>query len=215
MSRDFGRREPTKGEKFDLLKQQVKQLEMALRVNQMLLKQLGGALDKIVSEQKHVEGNVGDVQYRLVATQNILGVDKAALQAEADRLKLDDFQKASDKEDADKGLEALPVVESQEDVVIITSKTPNEKEDRGFLRSKIQIKAMNQPELQAGLLGKKPGEKVSVTLNGVQHDVELLGVRKVPATPESAPAPQDTKLEIVANTPAPQQGASAEATAGA
>ena len=188
MTREFKQKQT----KFEALEQKVKQMEMATRVNQMLLKQFGSALDKITADLRHIEANIGDLQYRLVATNNITGLDKIAMQKESDRLKLEDFNKASDAEDKTRNLTLAEVVESQEDVVIISSKTPKEVEDRGFLRSKIQIKQMNQPSLQEALVGKRVGDKVTIELNGTEHEVELLGVRKVPAPAPVAEAPAAT-----------------------
>ncbi len=183
--------------KFDRLQNQVRQLEMSTRINQMVLKQVGTAMDKMTAELRHVEGEMGDLRYRLTAYQNITNVDKDLLQEETDRLKLIDFNTASGKEDSDKSLLVVDTVESQDDIVIITSKTPKETEERGFLRSKIQLKAMNQPVLQASLMGKTVGDKVTADLNGTEHEIELLGVRRIPTPPASLTDSSEGSLDQV------------------
>jgi sporulation protein YlmC with PRC-barrel domain len=126
-------------------------------------------------------GVMNDLQYRLLAYQEVSGVDIEALKAKADELRLKDYNEASDKEDAEKGLIPVDTVESVNDYVVISSTTPGEAQDKGIFRSKFRISESGIAELMTGLIGKKVGETLEVKLADLNHVVEVLAIRKDPA----------------------------------
>jgi hypothetical protein len=107
----------------------------------------------------------------------MLNVDEATLNAKADAIKLEDYNKASDKEDAEKGLSVADVI--AEDSIVIVTSTCDDK-DKEIFRSKFKLNEAGVPDLQANLLGKKVGDKVEVALNGITHNLEVLGIRTAP-----------------------------------
>ena len=167
-----------KGEKFQQLVKQVESLSMATRLNQLLIQKMGQQMGEMAQGISNSQTMLNDFQYRLLALQKNLNVNVDDLQAVADALKLEDFTKASDEQDADGTWDVIDTVETNNDTVIITSTTPGEKEDKGILRSRITVAEMQQPELQAKLIGAKTGDVVVHTLNGCEHHITILGVRR-------------------------------------
>jgi sporulation protein YlmC with PRC-barrel domain len=176
-----GFREKSKGERFEALEQQVEQLAQAVRISQMLIQQFMQSNRSMQSDLGRTVGVMNDLQYRLLAYQEVSGVDIEALKAKADELRLKDYNEASDKEDAEKGLIPVDTVESVNDYVVISSTTPGEAQDKGIFRSKFRISESGIAELMTGLIGKKVGETLEVKLADLNHVVEVLAIRKDPA----------------------------------
>jgi hypothetical protein len=171
---------PTKKpiDRVENLEKTVEQLSMSVRVSQMLLKQVLEQLQKHSDGLRSTTGMINDFQYRVLAMQNTLNLDKVKLAAAADELKLADWQSASDRDDIAAGLQSLQKVESATDYVVLTSTTPGVAEDRGIFRSKIQLAESGNKDLIDALVGKSVGEQVTVKLNGDDHLITLLGVRR-------------------------------------
>jgi sporulation protein YlmC with PRC-barrel domain len=176
-----GFREKSKGERFEALEQQVEQLAQAVRISQMLIQQFMQSNRSMQSDLGRTVGVMNDLQYRLLAYQEVSGVDIEALKAKADELRLKDYNEASDKEDAEQGLIPADTVESVNDYVVISSTTPGEAQDKGIFRSKFRISESGIAELMTGLIGKKVGETLEVKLADLNHIVEVLAIRKDPA----------------------------------
>lgn len=70
--------------------------------------------------------------------------------------------------------------------------------ENSIFRSRLKLSECGVPDLIQGLMGKTIGTKVAVKLNGIDHVVELLAIRKPPKT-EQVPQQADT-------APAPAQG---------
>ena len=163
-------------ERVMFLEKQVTNLEMALRVSQTLMQQL---LQQFVPMRNDLQTNVGivnDFQYRVLAIQKLLNIDPTQLSKESDAIKLVDWQASSDKADAQDGVVATSEIKDKTDIIIITSTTPDETEDKGIFRSRARLEELN-PEFQTTLLGKKVNETAELSLNGLRHVVTLLGVR--------------------------------------
>jgi hypothetical protein len=177
---------PTKSDRFEQMAKQVENLTMAVRVGQMMSQRMAQQLNSIVENLTINTGMLNDFQYRALAMQQLAGVDKSQLQAITDQLKLADFDKESEAKDQAGGFLVVDKVEGDDDTVLITSFTPDEKEDKGILRSRIKISDMNQADLQAKLVGCVVGSKVEATLNGVNHVIEILGIRRAAPVPAEA-----------------------------
>jgi uncharacterized protein (UPF0254 family) len=163
-------------ERVMFLEKQVTNLEMALRVSQTLMQQM---LQQFVPMRNDLQTNVGivnDFQYRVLAIQKLLNIDPVLLSKESDTIKLVDWQASSDKADLQEGVVAADEVKDKTNIIIITSTTPGETEDKGIFRSRARLEELN-PEFQAALLGKKVNETAELSLNGLRHVVTLLGVR--------------------------------------
>ena len=192
-------RQLTKGQRFELVEKNVKQLQMTTKVNQMMLQQIGNSVSPMQNDLGELAARQRELQYRVLACQELLSLKLDDIEAKSLELQAKDFQESSDKEDADKSYIVADVV-AENSAVIITSKTPEEEEDKGIFRSKIVLSDIAIPELSESLLGKKVGDKVESDVNGVKHVIEVLGIRSVPepepekeeATVASKPAQEST-----------------------
>lgn len=180
------RKNMTKGERFESMEKRVSQLEMAGRITQMLIQQIGNSVSPMAQDLGELATRQREYLYRTLALQELLGVDLSILNTKSIDLQVKDFNESSDKEDAERGYTVTDVV-TEDSVVILTSKTPNEAEDKGYLRSKLLVSQIGFPQLKTDLVGKKVGDTVEADINGVKHMITVLGVRAVP------PAPVETK----------------------
>jgi small-conductance mechanosensitive channel len=163
-------------QRIEVLEKNIENISMALRVNQLLLKQVIDQLQPMQSELKNNTGMLNDFQYRVLGLQKCLPVDAQQLAAIVDDMKLDHWQEASDKDDVSNKLENKNTVSSKEDIVIITSTVLNDVPSSGIFRSKIKLEEAGV-ELTNALLEKQVGDTVEVKLNNEMHKITLLGVR--------------------------------------
>jgi hypothetical protein len=166
---------------IETFKKQIENLNMAMRINQTMLKQIMDNLLNVSSESKNLTGMFNDFQYRFLATQKFLNVNTDEVAKIADSMKLDDWNKASQKDDIDNGFQEVDTVMDASNIVILTSKTPEEAEDKGIFRSKVLLSETGSQELINSLMSKKVGDVVEVQLNEVKHVITLLGVRVKPS----------------------------------
>ena len=188
-----GKRQLTKGQRFELLEKKVQQLEMTTRVNQMMLQQIGNTVSPMQNDLGEFISRQRELQYRALAIQELLNLKVEDIEAKSLELQVKDFQESSDKEDATNNYTPTDVV-AEDSVVIVTTTTPDAEKDQGILRSKLAMSDVNLPDLQASLLGSKVGDAFETDINGVKHRVEVLGIRKVPA-PE--PEAEETEATMV------------------
>lgn len=195
MSRNGFRQKAAPNRKQMIKEQEVtlRNLQMAVRVMQIMNQQLATNFQNMQNDITRLMGVVNNLQYKATALQDVLGVDQATLNTKADAIKLEDYNKASDKEDAEKGLTVVDTVEANS-VCIVTSTC--EDKDKEIFRSKFNLDQSGVPELQEKLLGKKVGDKVEVTLNGVVHTIELLGIRRAPPAAAAEETVQQASVEV-------------------
>lgn len=175
----------TKGERQEALEKRVASLEMAVRVSQMLLQQMGGSLQPLSRDLGELANRQRDLQYKVLAFQALTNLDAEAVNAKAEELNLKDFEEASAKEDAEKGYTSAEVI-AEDSIVILSSVA--EKAEKSILRSKLMVEEIGFPQLKADLLGKKRGDKISADVSGVQHEITILDIKTAPA-----------KLEVVSS----------------
>ena len=176
----------TKVEKFDSMTKQLETMAMALRLNQMMVQNLNKQMNSMHQDLTTATGLVNDFQYRLLALQQLSGIDTSIMQTMADSLKILDFDKESAKKDLDEEMVEIQQIESDEDTVIISSSTPDVTPDQGILRSRIKIADMNQPQLATSLKDKKLGDEVEANLNNTKHIIRILGIRRTTKVSEPA-----------------------------
>lgn len=174
-------KKPTKKKLQDEYMQAIQGLQTQAQFTQNILQQLlqnGQRLDSDVGNAMNI---INDLQYRTLAMLELSGVNKDDLNAKADELKLKDFVTASDKEDTEKGLinDDAGVV-SNDSIVIVSSTTPDEEEDRGIFRYKFVMGQSGQPTLEASLFDMKVGSTVEADFAGIKHVVTVRGIRKAP-----------------------------------
>lgn len=166
-------------DKFRELDVQIQNVEMASRISQMMLKQV---LEQFQGLRRDVDNSMGilnDFQYRTLAMLELGGFDKVELDKLAEKYKLVDYSKASDQEDAIKGYlndDAGTVAENS--IVIITSTTDG-NEDKGIFRSKFNMDECRTETLRTKLLGSKVGDIIDEEINGENHTITILGLRKI------------------------------------
>lgn len=177
-------------ERLRSLETELKNMQMAMRISQMMLQQSMQNMQGMKQDLGAAMGLINELQYKILGVQRLTGLDSAQLAAIADELRLKDFNEASDKEDAEQGFTVGTVVD-QDSTVILTSKT--EGSDKGIFRSKIKLSECGVPDLIKAFEGREVGAKAIVQLNGVEHEVELLAIRQPPKaepvaqTSDSAP----------------------------
>ena len=181
-----------KGSKKLPLKDRVEQLEtmlsnlqMVMNISQAMIKNINSAGMKVDQDVSNMMGVVNDLQYRTLSMMENTVFNKDELNEIADKFKLKDFNDASDKEDAEKGF-IIGKETTPDSIVIITSTADN---DAGIFRSKLAIKDTVLPELKEKLVGKKVGDHVVANINGLEHNIEILGIREEqPKKEENIPA---------------------------
>ena len=179
-----------KKDKYDELVKQVEVLASSVRLNQIMIQNMHKALQEIANNTRNNTSVIDDLQFRILALKDINNISTERVQNVADSLKVKAFEEASVLKDQEEKAAAVDQVESEEDIVIIRSKTPDKEKDTGILRSRIQIKDMNIPDLAKKLLGAKVGTEVETFLNSDRHVVTVLGIRRKPVeapaqTPEA------------------------------
>jgi len=179
---------PTTKDRIRQLEVDFKNVQMALNISQMMVKQLMSQVEMMRQDAANSLNLANDLQYRTLAMINLMNIDTNALDAEADKLKLKDYNEASDKEDVEKGYTIGDVVK-EESIVIISSTTDTDV-DQGIFRSKIPVVQIPYEAMKNDMIGKKVGDKFQADINGVIHNVEIIGIRELPA-----------KLELVSDEP--------------
>lgn len=168
----------SKAESIQKMDVELKNLQMAGQVTQMMVKNLMTNLQNMSKDLGKAFNIINELQYKILAMQGVGNFDMAALNAKADELRLNDFIEASDAEDVSGGFTVGDKVEDSS-VVILTSTT--QAAEGGLFRSRIKLAECGVPALIEGLKGQPVGTKVKCVLNGTEHEVELLGIRNPPS----------------------------------
>ena len=176
-------------ERLRSLETELKNLQMAGRISQMMTQQLMQNNQRMQQDLGQAMGLINELQYKILGVQRLTGLDAAQLAAIADELRLKDFNEASDKENAEQGFTVGTAVD-EDSTVILTSKT--QETDKGIFRSKIKLSECGVPDLIKAFTGREVGAKALVQLNGVEHEVELLAVYQ---PPKAEPVPQASSVE--------------------
>ena len=186
MSKSKGQAQ-SRGEKFEALEAKVKNLEASIRIMQMMQQQMG---QSIMPMQQDVSGMATQLQtasYTNLALQEVLSVDTDKLDTVYQKLRLADYNEVSTKEDEANGYTSLEEVASDQNIVILTSYTPEESKDKGIFRTKMVVAELG-PDLSELMIGKKVGDTFDHELQGLKHTFELLAVKDVPAPVVEVPA---------------------------
>lgn len=165
-------------ERLRELETSIQNSQMALRIQQMMVQQLMQSNKNMADDLGRALGLINELQYKLLAVQSVANLDLIALNSVANELRLKDFNEASDKEDAEGGFTVGDVV--NEDSTVILTSTTDEGADKGIFRSRIKLADCGVPDLVTAFTGREVGAKAIVQLNGVEHTVELLGIRQPP-----------------------------------
>lgn len=181
-----GLNKPNQLERIAALEKNAETISMGVRVSQMLVKQITEQFQQLQQQLYIKTSAVNDLQYRLLALQAVTGVDIDKVQAEADRLKIEEWNKASDEDSIAKGLVAIDSVLDEQSIVIFMSSTPDLPEDRGIFRSKVRLIELGSKEAIDAFRGKKVGDEFEVVLAEQKHLVTLLAIYSEPESQEVA-----------------------------
>jgi TolA-binding protein len=173
-----GFRTPPQADRIKQLETELQNMQMASRVSQMMIQQLMQNLKNMSEDLSKNINQFYELQYKFNAIQKHLNLDLNTLNEIANSQRLVDFESAAAKADEKEGLlladEATP-----DSTIVITSTASDEAGvDNGIFRSRLKLSESGSPELIEKLTGKKVGDKVTVTLNGLQHEVQLLSIKK-------------------------------------
>lgn len=166
----------SKNDQFNELKTELTNLQMAGRISQMMTQQLMQNVKSMSEDLGSALNQLYELQYKYGAVQKLLNLNVAQLNGLANDQRLVDFTEASAKQDVKENLVPGETVETDSTVTITTTAQDEQGNDRGIFRSRLKLSESGVPDLITALTGKKVGYKVSVTLNGLEHNVELLSV---------------------------------------
>lgn len=175
--------QPTNSQRLREVDVELKNLQMAGRVNQMMVQQLMTNLQNMSQDLGKAYGIINELQYKILSMQSVGVVagtgqfDMTALNSKAETLRLNDFIETSDAEDVKGGFTQGNVVQD-DSTVIITSTAPGT--DAGIFRSRIKLAECGVPSLIQAFAGQPVGTRAKAMLNGVEHEIELLAIRNPP-----------------------------------
>jgi hypothetical protein len=173
-------KQPSTKDRIRQLEVNLENVQMAMQMSQMMVKHLTNQFQTFQNDLGSTMGMVNDFQYRTLAMLELGNFKKEDIEAKAEELKLIDFNKASDKEDIAKGfLNDDEGVINEDSIVLITSSTPDTEEDEGIFRSKFPMSECLTPDVREKLLGSKVGDTVVSNINGIDHNITILGLRKL------------------------------------
>jgi hypothetical protein len=154
----------------------VSQLQMATKVSQMLIQQMGQSVTSMSRDFNELTARQRELQYSVLAIQELLSLSADVVTAKAEELQIKDFAEASAKEDAASGaVDAEVVVE--ESTVVLTSKVGV---GGGILRTRLKVAEVGFPQLKQDLIGKKVGDSFLADISGTQHSITILGIKVMP-----------------------------------
>jgi len=175
----------SKKEQVRNIEVEVKNKQMASRVSQMMTQQLMQNVQSMSQDLGNALNQLYELQYKYTALQKHLNLPTEVLNEIANQQRLVDFNDASSKQDVKDGLLDAVEVANDSTITITTVAKDEGGADRGIFRSRLKLAECGVPDLITGLAGKKVGDKLSVKLNGLDHEVELLSIRN-PAPVEVA-----------------------------
>lgn len=170
-------------DKFRSVDVELKNLQMASRITQMMCQRLMESNKNMGEDLAKSFQIINELQYKVLAMQSVAQLDETKVNSLISELRLKDFNEASDKQDIADGFTVIDSVE-EDSTVILTSTTPGT--DAGIFRSRIKLSESGVEDLIKGFAGKGVGTQVTAKLNGLEHTVELLGIRRPKAQPVEA-----------------------------
>ena len=176
----------TKGQRFQETENGVQQLQMATRVNQMLVQQIGNSVTSLSKEIGELSGRQRDAQYRVLALQALLGLSLEEIDKKAEEMQVRDFGEASAKEDAAEGCTDVDFVE-ENSVIVLTSKVGT---TGGILRTRLKVAELGFPQLRDDLLGKKVGDTIEADISGTKHTITVLAIKNAPKKVDDVGQPE-------------------------
>jgi hypothetical protein len=166
----------TKVQRFQEAESGVKQLQMATRVNQMLIQQMGQSVTGMSKDMNELTARQRELQYTVLAMQELLNLNPVDVSTRAETLQIKDFEEASAKQDVEVGAVDADVV-TEDCAIVLTSKVGA---GGGILRTRLNVAEIGFPQLKQDLLNKKVGDTFDADVNGTTHSITLLGIKRLP-----------------------------------
>jgi prefoldin subunit 5 len=183
----------SKNESVQFLNNELQNIQMASKVMQMMLKQLMENFKNLSNDFNSVANQLYELQYNFSAVKKHLNLDENTLTQIANVQRLKDFDEASQKEDVLEHLVPAPFVEEDSTISIRSTAIDVNGVDKGIFRSRIKLSESGVPALITALKNRVVGDKVTVQLNGLDHEIELLSIREPKkATEEISLTPETT-----------------------
>ena len=177
---------PSRGKRFEELEKTVKSLQASLRMMQLMQQQMANAIVPMQQDMSDAAVKMQTIHYTLIAMQDLLSMDTDALNKQYSVRRLADYEEMSQKDDNENGYTPKDQVESDEDIVILSSVTPDHTPDKGVFRSKMQVKELG-PDLVPCVINTKVGDTFEYVMKDVKHIFTIEAIRQVPEkTEESA-----------------------------
>jgi hypothetical protein len=149
---------------------------MALRVSQALMQQVLPQMQKMGDEIINLSQQLNEQRYINKAIINVANHTEEFVLEIAQKLKITDWQNASDADDVANNFSKVEEISTAENVVMFTSTEVNDA-SKGIFRSKMKVADFSDPTIISAFIGKKVGDAFSVSFNQVEHTVVVLGVR--------------------------------------
>lgn len=170
------------------LKTELANLQMAGRISQMMTQQLMQNVKSMTEDLGFALNQLQELQYKHNAAVKLLKISEAELTALSNQQRLVDFEEASAKADTKENLVVGNVVEADSTITITSVAKDAEGNDKGIFRSRLKLAESGVPALITALTGQPVGTKVTVSLSGLDHEIELLAIRNPVAVVESVAA---------------------------
>jgi hypothetical protein len=174
------------GKKLTKMVDRVEALEKTLENFAMVQQVTNAVIKRLLSDSERYDKELttslnmlNEIQYRTLAMIDVAGLSNDKLNESAEALRVKDFEDMSKKDDEDNSLIDSDVV-TDESVVTITSTAVDAS--KSIFRSKFFVEGIKGNELHEKVMGAKLGDEIKVNIDGVEHTVKILAVKK--------PAPQ-------------------------
>lgn len=176
------KKQPGNKEKIKEIQVTLQNMQQMFNIQKMVTQQFAQNLAKIDRDISNAMGVINDLQYRTLAMLEALCEVSSRKPEEideiAEKLKLKDYNEASDKEDKEKGY--VPDEQVKEDSIVVLTSECLTDSDKSIFRTKFKLdeEALDE-ELRKKLVGLKVGEKVKATLpDKNEHEIEVVAIRK-------------------------------------
>lgn len=174
------------------VEQKVQKLEQEI----MLLRYTLSNLIKTIADYPRVKDQLDQLDYRTLGLLFALKEGPLKVTSNSDNTismsNLDDlvesnaksardraFWELSERDDKEKNLENADAEAAAEQSVVILTTECNDDPDQGVFRSKIDLGSQEYEQFKC-LVGKRVGEKTSMSLMGKEHEVTILAIRSKP-----------------------------------
>lgn len=154
-------------------------IQQSIQLMQMMIMNMGNSIRAFNADLNNAMMNINDLEYRTQAMIRAKTFDEETINTLSTELKIQAYELADKEADLKMNLSPVDIV-SNRSHVIITSITPDEKEDRGILRSKILVNNSPSMQFKEAILDKRVGDIFESVIDGVKHVITILKITEPP-----------------------------------